>query len=197
MRIILFSAIACAIAFAQTPDSQVAFEVATVKPSAPAGLGRIRIGNRGGPGTEDPGRFTCDRCNLSMLVSTAYDLNVVQISGPSWLTEPQFDVTAKVPEGATKAQFRIMMQNLLIERFKLAAHREKKDLPADGGQEGVQTQSIRGRARCARYRRTRRCSSSAAADANAARCRRLSATPARPKVDDDHDAGACTMARGR
>ncbi len=64
-----------------------------------------------------------------MLISIAYDLNYVQISGPSWLAEQQFDVTAKVPEGATKAQFRIMIRNLLIERFKLAAHREKKDLP--------------------------------------------------------------------
>jgi uncharacterized protein (TIGR03435 family) len=129
MRITLFPVLVCAIAFAQTPDSQIAFEVATIKPSGPPGMGRMRIGNQGGPGTPDPGRFTCDRCNLSMLVSTAYNLNYVQISGPSWLAEAQFDLTAKVPEGATEAQLRVMIQNLLIERFKLAAHREKKDAP--------------------------------------------------------------------
>jgi uncharacterized protein (TIGR03435 family) len=130
MRIILSVMLLTGAAFAQTPDSTVAFEVATIKLSAPAGVGPIRIGDRGGPGTEDPGRFSCERCNLSMLLSTAYDINYVQISGPSWLAEQQFDLTAKVPEGATKAQFRVMMQNLLIERFKLAAHHEKKDLPA-------------------------------------------------------------------
>lgn len=86
MRIILFSAAICALAFAQTPDSQVAFEVATVKPSAPAGLGPMRIGSRGGPGTPDPGRITCDRCSLSMLVSTAYDLS--SMSPPKCPKEP-------------------------------------------------------------------------------------------------------------
>ncbi len=129
MRVILMSALVCAAACAQTPDSQVAFEVATIKPSPPMGMGRMRIGNQGGPGTRDPGRFTCERCSLAMLVTTAYEMNYVQISGPPWLNEQQFDLAAKIPEGATKAQFRVMMQNLLIERFKLAVHREKKDAP--------------------------------------------------------------------
>jgi uncharacterized protein (TIGR03435 family) len=35
----------------------------------------------------------------------------------------------QVPEGATKEQFRLMQQNLLAERFKLAVHREKKEMP--------------------------------------------------------------------
>jgi uncharacterized protein (TIGR03435 family) len=129
MRLILTSAFICAFASAQAPDSQLAFEVATIKPSAPMGMGRIRIGTRGGPGTADPGRFTCDHCTLGMLVSTAYDIDFIQISGPPWLTELSFDLVAKIPEGATKAQFREMMRNLLIERFKLAAHQDKKDLP--------------------------------------------------------------------
>ena len=36
---------------------------------------------------------------------------------------------AKVPDGATKEQLRVMLQNLLAERFKLTLHRETKDLP--------------------------------------------------------------------
>lgn len=126
VRIILV--LAAALAPAQTPGSP-AFEVATIKLAAPMGMGRMMIGTRGGPGTQDPGRFTCNNCNLSMLISTAYDINYVQISGPSWLDSQRFDVVAKVPQGATKEQFRVMMQNLLIERFKLAAHHDKKDLP--------------------------------------------------------------------
>jgi uncharacterized protein (TIGR03435 family) len=39
-------------------------------------------------------------------------------------------VTAKVPEGTSKEQFRVMMQNLLAERFKLMYHREKKEMQA-------------------------------------------------------------------
>jgi len=129
MRTALLSILFCGWAAAQTPAPKPEFEAATVKPSASAGLGPVRIGTRGGPGTGDPGRFTCDRCNLAQLISIAYDINFVQISGPSWLREPEFDIVAKIPEGATKEQFREMMQNLLSERFKLAVHHEKKDLP--------------------------------------------------------------------
>ncbi len=127
MRLILTSVILVANAFGQAADSP-AFEVATIKPAPPMGMGRIMVGTRGGPGTQDPGRFTCSNCNLSMLISTAYDINYIQISGPSWMDSQRFDVVAKVPQGATKAQFRVMMQNLLIERFKLAVHHDTKDM---------------------------------------------------------------------
>lgn len=39
-----------------------------------------------------------------------------------------FDVSANVPDGTTKAQCPVMLQNLLIERFKLAVHRESKEV---------------------------------------------------------------------
>jgi uncharacterized protein (TIGR03435 family) len=41
-----------------------------------------------------------------------------------------FMVSAKVPEGTSREQFNLMMQNLLIERFKLTFHREKKEMQA-------------------------------------------------------------------
>jgi uncharacterized protein (TIGR03435 family) len=37
-----------------------------------------------------------------------------------------FDIEAKIPAGTTHEQFRTMLQNLLIDRFKLAYHFEKK-----------------------------------------------------------------------
>ncbi len=39
-----------------------------------------------------------------------------------------FTVSATIPEGTTKEQFLLMKQNLLIERFKLAFHREQKEM---------------------------------------------------------------------
>jgi uncharacterized protein (TIGR03435 family) len=129
MRSIPFIALVSAVSSAQTPDAAVTFEVATIKLSAPVGMGPIHIGTRGGPGTPDPGRFSCERCSLMMLISTGYDINSVQIFGPSWLIEQQFDLAAKIPEGATKAQFRVMVRNLLVERFKIAVHRDKKEMP--------------------------------------------------------------------
>jgi uncharacterized protein (TIGR03435 family) len=41
----------------------------------------------------------------------------------------RFDIVAKVPKGATKDDVKLMLQNLLAERFKLTLHHEKKDLP--------------------------------------------------------------------
>lgn len=116
-------------ALAQTAEPPLAFEVASIKPSPPPGNGRMMMGGGGGPGTRDPGRYTMSNMPLKALLGQAYDVKDFQISGPGWLDSERFDVTAKVPPGATKEQFRVMLQNLLLERFKMELHREKKDLP--------------------------------------------------------------------
>ena len=41
----------------------------------------------------------------------------------------RFDVVAKVPGGATKEDARIMLQNLLADRFKLKLHKGSKEAP--------------------------------------------------------------------
>jgi uncharacterized protein (TIGR03435 family) len=45
----------------------------------------------------------------------------------SWPTATYHDVAAKVPPDGTAEQLRIMLQNLLVDRFKLVYHFEKKD----------------------------------------------------------------------
>lgn len=125
MKPILGAVLFVSAAFAQQPE----FEVATIKPSAPQQMGRMFVGTRGGPGTDDPGRFNCTNCTLQMLLTMAYDVQSFQISGPPVLESEHFDVAAKVPAGATKAQFREMITNLLADRFKLKLHHDKKDLP--------------------------------------------------------------------
>jgi uncharacterized protein (TIGR03435 family) len=88
----------------------------------------MMMGRRGGPGTKDPGLFSCNNCNLSMLITQAYNIKSYQLSLPGSLDTDRFDISAKVPDGATKEQFRLMLQNLLAERFKLALHREPKEM---------------------------------------------------------------------
>lgn len=122
LPVLLFSA---AGAFAQT----VSFDAATIKPVPPAGSGPIRIMQTGGPGTKDPGLYRCQNCTLSMLAMSAWDLRRFQITGPAALDADRFDITARVPAGATKEQFRTMLQNLLTERFKMAVHHETKEMP--------------------------------------------------------------------
>jgi uncharacterized protein (TIGR03435 family) len=114
------------------------FEVASVRAAGPyqrpAGvpdfvaeqLSRVST-VRGGPGTDDPERLTISRMTPRNLLWTAYGVRPDQISGPDWLDSEFFDVSAKIAPGATKEQANTMLQNLLIERFRITLHHETKD----------------------------------------------------------------------
>jgi uncharacterized protein (TIGR03435 family) len=116
-------------AFGQATENSPAFEVASVKPAAPMTGNTIRVMMRGGPGSNDPGQITYTNVTLYNVLMSAYGVKDFQISGPGWLDSERYDIFAKVPRGATKAQSKVMMQNLLAERFKLTLHRETKELP--------------------------------------------------------------------
>jgi len=117
----------CLAARGQTPKP--AFEAASIKPPTPLGPLGMRSDVHGGPGTPDPGMYSCQNCPVYWLVSGAYNIRIQTLfSGPDWLHEVRFDFSAKIPAGATKETFRLMLQNLLAERFKMAVHREKKQM---------------------------------------------------------------------
>ncbi len=99
------------------------FEVASVKPST----SQSQRGEEGGPGSRDPGRWTYNRADLSDLIATAWHVDDFQIVCKTPLDQQHFDITARVPEGATRQQFRVMLQNLLAERFHLKQHVETRD----------------------------------------------------------------------
>lgn len=120
-RYLVLACLSLRIVFAQS------FEVASIKPAAPMQSGRIMIGMRGGPGTDDPGQMTFTNASIEDLILSAYDVKSYQVTGPNWLETARFDVNAKVPAGATKAESRIMLQHLLAERFKLVLHRSTKE----------------------------------------------------------------------
>ncbi len=106
------------------------FEVATIKPSPPPDPGKgITVGCKGGPGQSDPEMFRCQNMSPMNFISRAFGLSYYLITAPDWLRSDKFDVTAKVPTGTTKEQFNIMLQNMLIDRFRLVTHRESKEVP--------------------------------------------------------------------
>jgi uncharacterized protein (TIGR03435 family) len=116
---------------AHAADSSVAFEAASVKPAGPFVPGEMG-GMRGGPGTGDPGRITASRATLSDLLARAYDVWLDQISGPAWLNDRSayaYRIDATLPPKTTMEQFRLMLQNLLAERFHLRLHHETKTRP--------------------------------------------------------------------
>ena len=125
IRNLLAGALLVSACYAQAPPS-LEFEAASVKPgqSLPTSASC-----RGGPGTTDPGFYRCENWSLSNLIYRAYLLGPNQLSGPDWLGTANFDIVAKVPAGTTEEQFRTMLQNLLIDRFKLAVHHEMRDAP--------------------------------------------------------------------
>ena len=105
-------------------DANPTFEVATIKPSRP---------DQQGKGITMRGRqFATINTSLSDLITFSYGLHARQIAnGPDWLEKDKYDMTAK-PDGEgqpNEKQLKGMIQKLLADRFKLAFHREKKELP--------------------------------------------------------------------
>jgi uncharacterized protein (TIGR03435 family) len=109
-------------------DASLNFEVATIKPSNPATPGQSILVGRGGANL-----FTTTNTTLNDLIVFAYGVHIQQImNGPAWLASEKFDLSAK-PEDAgvpDATQLRTMVQKLLVDRFSLKFHKEKKELSA-------------------------------------------------------------------
>ncbi len=81
---------------------------------------------------------------MKSLLLAAYRVKAYQLSGPSWMETERFDIVAKIPEGASKDDVRLMLQNLLAERFKLTLHRDRKEMTTWSlavGKNGVKMQA--------------------------------------------------------
>jgi uncharacterized protein (TIGR03435 family) len=122
MRIAL--AISFIASFTSAHAATLAFEVASVKPAPPPTGPGLRVGMN-----SDAGRITYSNVTLRNVLTQAYKVKDSQIVGHDWLKSERYDITAKLPEGATKEQIPEMLQTLLAERFKLALHRETKVMP--------------------------------------------------------------------
>jgi uncharacterized protein (TIGR03435 family) len=118
------SAVGAASLYAQAADS-VAFETASVKQATARGAGQGVM--RGGPRTSSPGQFTATAVTLRALISKAYKLRDFQIAGPDWLSTERYDINAKLPPDTTPEQFLIMIQDLIMDRFHFAFHRDTQD----------------------------------------------------------------------
>jgi uncharacterized protein (TIGR03435 family) len=115
------------LALGHSADKAPAFEVASVKRSGPQSLRN----SDGGPGSNDPGRFSFTSAVLRDLLYRAYGVDDYQqqISGPAWIDSERYDIAVRIPPGTTQKQFQQMLQNLLADRFKLVVHHETKQLP--------------------------------------------------------------------
>jgi uncharacterized protein (TIGR03435 family) len=93
--------------------------------------------HRSAPGTRESGgflpegRFECRGETMLKLISQAYGVPTDAIAGgPDWLTTDRFDIAAKAPSRlATMATLRKMLQGVLADRFALAVHEDRKEMP--------------------------------------------------------------------
>jgi uncharacterized protein (TIGR03435 family) len=109
---------------AQALDTSPAFDVATVKPSGPdsAPLSIQRLPS---------GRLVTSNTPLTMLINWAFGLDDGRLLNvPRGADSARFDIVAQPQSNPAAGQLQRMMQRLLAERFKLAVHREVRELPS-------------------------------------------------------------------
>jgi uncharacterized protein (TIGR03435 family) len=104
-----------------------AFEVASVKPTAPDDLHNTFYGF-------DRGSLQVTGGTLKGLVQMAYEVPDFEIyGGPGWMEADRFNIIGKyAPDPDQKKRMkdgRLRLQTLLAERFHLQIHRETKEIP--------------------------------------------------------------------
>jgi uncharacterized protein (TIGR03435 family) len=119
------------------------FDVVSVKPNK-SGLGPTRdtpsssVPLDAGPAySSHGGLFSATNFAVDDFIAFAYRMNRYQHHDllhqlPKWAFTDRFDIQARAAGNPSKDQMRLMMQALLADRFKLAIHREMRQLPVFG-----------------------------------------------------------------
>jgi uncharacterized protein (TIGR03435 family) len=100
------------------------FTVATIKPSRPDAP-------RGGYGFRGQD-VTTTNVTVNWMIKLAYNVHARQIEGgPAWLDSAKYDTVGRpdTPGQPSRDQMKLMIQKLLVDRFQLKFHIEKKELP--------------------------------------------------------------------
>src|SRR5262245_10998076 len=125
------------------PAQKLSFEVASIKPleSRPSRPEDIKLGCHGtdsrSPGITIPNNRCISRYEpLRLIIALAYDIppsllypyDGALITGPEWINSAMYEIEAKSEGDATMAELKLMLQDLLADRFKMKMHREKKEM---------------------------------------------------------------------
>lgn len=137
-RLFLATAVAAVVpvlAVAQAKPQRLQYEAASIR-STPVLEAGVKLGVHA-----DGAQVRFDFLSLRDLTRIAWQVKDYQVTGPDWIASERYTVIAKVPEGRfTEDQRREMLQNLLIDRFNLKYHKEKKEFAVyalEQGKNGV------------------------------------------------------------
>jgi uncharacterized protein (TIGR03435 family) len=118
-------------------DAHPAFQTVSLKPNASDW--KERAEHAMGVGYQAGGRLVANNASLLLLVRFAYAdhgsphsrplLASQVVGGPAWMDSNGYDIEAKPGAGTDPQQGWLMLQTLLADRFKLALHRETRELP--------------------------------------------------------------------
>jgi uncharacterized protein (TIGR03435 family) len=107
---------------AAAADARPALEVATIKPSLPNEPRFFQV---------DGLKLRTSATTVADLMTFAYSIHAAQIvGGPEWMRADRYDVVMQpdLPSRPSTAQMRVIMQQLLADRFELVMHHATKEL---------------------------------------------------------------------
>jgi uncharacterized protein (TIGR03435 family) len=122
VRAVRAALILLAVSLPSVLSSQTEFDVASIKENTgPGDGGSLRLMPGGGLQTRHfPARA---------LLTFAYRLQPYQLIGvPEWTSNAFYDIDAKPAEKAARDEIFVMLQGLLVDRFKLSFHRETRQV---------------------------------------------------------------------
>jgi uncharacterized protein (TIGR03435 family) len=111
-------------AFGQSTEPQPKFEVADVHPSPRSTSTVMRS-------SVHRGSYEIRNATILDLTRTAYNMDADKVfGGPAWLDYDRFDVIGMIPSNTpSQDTLKVMLQALLADRFKLAAHKDTMPVP--------------------------------------------------------------------
>jgi uncharacterized protein (TIGR03435 family) len=119
---------------AVSTGKRLEFEVASVRKNKSEDEASMNISPVLGDGPVPPGNlYLAKNIKLIQFIAFAYSLTQIQLRSLElhvpWTTEDRFDIEARAPGNPTKADYRLMMQSLLADRFRLKVHYETRAVP--------------------------------------------------------------------
>jgi uncharacterized protein (TIGR03435 family) len=117
-----------------TTGKKLEFEVASVRRNESEDEASMNISPLLGDGPVPPGNlYLAKNIKLIQFIAFAYSLTQIQLRSLElhvpWTTEDRFDIEARAQGNPTKTDYRLMMQSLLADRFKLTVHYETRVVP--------------------------------------------------------------------
>ena len=111
---------------AAAPNQSLRFDIADIHPSPYSFQSEYFRSN-----IQSTDRYLFHQASLLDLIAFAYRLESTHVfGGPTWLDFNHYDITAKQPPSTSLDTTRLMLRNLLADRFKLVVHNDTRSLPA-------------------------------------------------------------------